>query len=577
MSSIKLMHVETVVTTLLESWMFLAALTYISDIPSVLLISIHASLVTANFVAVDLMKTHVNGELLMQIISALAAESTTKTSADPTLIAYIAFPTLVSEILFYKAYTHFFQTDFSIKASLVLYLVAFIAFSGYSPIKNIALSVVELASYQRISFASNQNSVREDLSSTTNATNVVFILNESMGNLFFQSEQGVNASSFYQEAKEGSDFYTFPNSRAASANTVTATPAALWGYLITADPKSDDARDYYTTPSFIDLAKSRNYATALYCSYDTHFASAWDNLNYLFELFDHVVSKTTLKAETMNDLGMDDRIITAKVLEYLSTIETSGNPFLLVIIYNNLHLPYLVEPTAIFTGTPDEIAHSRASFSYELTDKMTEQVWKKLVERDLLRNTIVAFMADHGDSISRGSTRIGAPISAHISNPVWFHMPSQLLSSGQRDAIRGNQRQLVSNLDVMPTIVNALGWASDSELFRDVSSSTLIHGKSLLLPLSDSRLTYGWQGAPFVQNCDWSFGFISNATHNLILRAKSNTINVERVHPKRSAEVLESFDWDALSVSEKEGWEAKIREKQGMLTEMNKCGFKLVN
>jgi hypothetical protein len=160
---------------------------------------------------------------------------------------------------------------------------------------------------------------------------------------------------------------------------VTGTPASIWGYLLAADPKSDKARDFYTAPSLIQLAKSQNYSTALYCAYDTHFPAGWDNLNFLFDMFDHVVSKTTLEGKEegkeVNALGMDDRIITAKVLEYLSTVDSS-KPFLLLIIYNNLHLPYLVdfESNATFSGTPQEKVNSRAAFAYKMTDSMTEQV-----------------------------------------------------------------------------------------------------------------------------------------------------------------------------------------------------------
>jgi hypothetical protein len=316
-SSAKLLNLESALTTFLETFAFITALTYLSDIASVLLISIHSILVVANFVSVDLMQTHVNGELLLNVISALSTGANTKSSADPTMILYYAFPTLASEVLFYKLYKHISKdttTSTFLKTSFILYLVAFTAFSGYSPIKNIVLSVFEMAAFQNIAFSSSTQSTQETSNSTTN---VVIILNESMGNKFFQSETGVNASSFYH-SNTNSDFYKFTNARAGSGNTVTGTPASLWGYLITADPKSDEARDYYTAPSLIQLAKSRNYSTALYCAYDTHFpAGGWDNLNYLFDLFDHVVSKSTLgrpENQEVNALGMDDRKITERVL-----------------------------------------------------------------------------------------------------------------------------------------------------------------------------------------------------------------------------------------------------------------------
>jgi hypothetical protein len=126
----------------------------------------------------------------MNVISALSTGATTKSSADTTWILYYAIPTLASELACYKVYNKFKKDTTFLRSSFVLYLIVFTAFSGYSPIKNIIQSVVEMASFHKISFASS-HLIRENLNCTTN---VVIILNESMGNGFFQSEMGMNAS-----------------------------------------------------------------------------------------------------------------------------------------------------------------------------------------------------------------------------------------------------------------------------------------------------------------------------------------------------------------------------------------------
>jgi hypothetical protein len=60
-SSAKLLNLESAITTLFETFFFVSALAQLSDTASVLLIAIHSILVVANFVAVDLMQTHLNG------------------------------------------------------------------------------------------------------------------------------------------------------------------------------------------------------------------------------------------------------------------------------------------------------------------------------------------------------------------------------------------------------------------------------------------------------------------------------------------------------------------------------------
>ena len=39
----------------------------------------------------------------------------------------------------------------------------------------------------------------------------------------------------------------------------------------------------------------------------------------------------------------------------------------------------------------------------------------------------------------------------------------------------------------------------------------------------------GWQGQPFVDACEWTFGMLFNATHTLILRAEENDAILEEV------------------------------------------------
>lgn len=68
----------------------------------------------------------------------------------------------------------------------------------------------------------------------TRKTNVVFVLNDSLGNRILQSEQGLDAYPFYRDRIQGGEdpaFFDFSNNRACSGNTNSAAPAALTGGL----------------------------------------------------------------------------------------------------------------------------------------------------------------------------------------------------------------------------------------------------------------------------------------------------------------------------------------------------------
>jgi hypothetical protein len=66
----------------------------------------------------------------------------------------------------------------------------------------------------------------------TRKSNVVFILNDSLGNRILKNEKGLDAYPFYRDrVQSGTDpaFFDFANNRACSGNTNSAAPAALTG------------------------------------------------------------------------------------------------------------------------------------------------------------------------------------------------------------------------------------------------------------------------------------------------------------------------------------------------------------
>ena len=351
----------------------------------------------------------------------------------------------------------------------------------------------------------------------------------------------------------------------------------------------------------------------------------------------HPPAHTYIHTHTVaNDMGMDDRIITEKILEFLDEegakfndmdiSEEQRQPFILVIFWNNMHSPFLenkeyrADDPGFFAkheekarkaleiglkeaaeedrrkeqeqqegggegggteeGEEEEMGSQQASStsrktqaaaaaaaaasaaespppepkvnklmppstsrnfaqtakkvnrcmgSLALSNEMVQQVHDKLQETGLLKETIVTFQADHGEGVGDVQKRIGNPDSRYLSTPFWMHVPSYLLPSEKdREVLRGNSPRLVSNRDMMPTVVEILGWETTEHLFEGIPS-IFKHGRSLLRPVPTDRLVSGWQGRPFVDSCAWMFMFLSNATHTLILRTEENDIVVEEL------------------------------------------------
>ena len=175
------------------------------------------------------------------------------------------------------------------------------------------------------------------------------------------------------------------------------------------------------------------------------------------------------------------------------------------------------------------INENRAIHAMEIGNKMMQDVWGKLESTGLLDSTLVSFQSDHGETL--GPTvrkRLADPESLYLATPLWMHIPRHLLSSSEREVLSGNRDKLTSNMDLMPTFVEVLKWDTTDNMFRG-RPSIFKHGRSLLRPVEADRLTSGWQGRPFVESCDWTHGFIFNATHTLILRAVDNHAVLEAI------------------------------------------------
>jgi len=262
------------------------------------------------------------------------------------------------------------------------------------------------------------------------------------------------------------------------------------------------------------MAKARNYSTVLFAAYPTEYDGAWESLNGLFSQFDHVVSKSTLNLPVANDMGMDDRVLTHMVVDYLEKQGHQDKNFFMVIIWNNLHIPFLV--TEDYVDPPnasnEEIEAARYLNSLSITDKNLKTVMNKLKEKDLLDDTLVVFSSDHGESPSVGKPRVYAPNVRVIGSPLWFRIPQGMLSPKEKEILAYNTKYgTVSNLDIVPTVADILGWATVEQMYQ--GSVDTVHGQSLLEPVKKERIISGYQGRPFIQPCDMNHAFLANSTH----------------------------------------------------------------
>lgn len=113
----------------------------------------------------------------------------------------------------------------------------------------------------------------------------------------------------------------------------------------------------------------------------------------------------------------------------------------------------------------------------------------------------------------------------------------------------------------MPTLVELLGWSDEAGLFQEIPS-IFGHGQSLLRPVAADRIAAGWQGQPFVDACEWTFGLLYNATHTLILRAEENDAVLEEVGGVDKAEAVRTYAFGELGKEDRAYWRRELVERR---------------
>ena len=343
-------------------------------------------------------------------------------------------------------------------------------------------------------------------------------------------------------------------------------------------------------------------------------------------------------------MGMDDRIITHRVLKFLEKeAEKQGEdeaapPFLIVLMWNNMHTPFLsnekasknrnygrkadenairaleqaqvpkqqqeeeeekeeegeekeeeeeekveeeeeeekeeeeeddtdgsLEQPIVYSGLPrgyrDRRDYRHAMGALAITNEMMQEVHDKLYETGLLENTILTFQSDHGERVGDASKRLADIDSMYMTVPFWMHVPPSVFANAkQQKTLKANSDRLVSNMDAVPTLIELLGWETTEHMFKGIPR-VFRHGQSLLRPVAPNRIASGWQGRPLIDACDWMFGFLFNATHNIILRCGDNDVMVEGLDMKEASrtQVENWAQLHTLPKEERKFWEDEIK------------------
>jgi len=480
--------------------------------------------------------------LLTEILIIYGLEFRTKRNGS-----YMILPLAVSKPSVIAAARKRLALVFSLWVTLHLMLL-----DAYSPgyqFMCTSVASIELSMQGSSTFTEKAHKVSTESKPNKKRPNVLLILNESLGNQYYrflQQENGGNAL-FYQKqvseshniTKDGFSMFEFLDVKPVSGMTDTATTSIITGTILASDLKSPAEERYFDYPTITRVAKSLGYNTSLFCSYDTHYNSRWSHMNFIFDQFDHVVSRTTLGVKAVNEYGMDDRVLTNMLSEDLAK-RSPDTPWFTLVIWNNAHHPFLVDAET-FKEPKDATGFEKDKARYldtiRMTDRMVRQVMGTLKRNEQEQDTIVAFTSDHGETPGAIFSRTSVPDERTLSVPLWYQIPNDHISAEQKRILELNLKRVVSNLDVLPTLAELMGVSMKN--LSNEEQFPLITGRSLLQPIPENRVVIGFQGRPFVSGCESTAGFLANKTHMMLIWPYKHQITLRNI--------TESAPWSSMS------------------------------
>ena len=168
--------------------------------------------------------------------------------------------------------------------------------------------------------------------------------------------------------------------------------------------------------------------------------------------------------------GVDDRGMVQEALAWLDTLERH-QPFVLVLLPIAAHYPYdtPADFPRRFKGK-GKIGKFRDNVAF--LDGAFEQLMKGLEKRGLYRETLVAWTADHGETVDEPLRKTVGRRTAYQPS---LHVPLVLLNErlfGRATSLRSSTRP-GSHVDLLPTLMDALGLPPNS---RHMGQSLLGEG-----------------------------------------------------------------------------------------------------
>jgi len=274
--------------------------------------------------------------------------------------------------------------------------------------------------------------------------NIVFIVVESLSARFTGMDGNKESLTPYLDKLARENFY-FGNVYATGTRTVRGLEAVSLNVPPTPGQsivRREDCANMYNVGSAL---RAHGYVTEfIYGGY-----GYFDNMNTFFESngFTVIDRNNIPKEEIIQETvwGVADEVLFKQCLKQLDKNHAAGKPLLQVVLTTTNHRPFTFPE-----GRIDAPQGKRPSV-IKYTDWAINEFLEQSIKKPWFENTVFVMIADH-NALAAG--RVDLPIS-NYKIPCIVYGPKYIK--------QGNNNRLMSQIDVMPTVLGMLGLSYESK------------------------------------------------------------------------------------------------------------------
>ncbi len=249
-------------------------------------------------------------------------------------------------------------------------------------------------------------------------------------------------------------------------------------YLMAGHETFDPERDLERLPTLFHYAKCAGHRTAMISSQTLEFNGVARIV--ADEAVDRYIDGRTIYPEADIDVGADDM----RGLEVLlREMDRDEGPWTMAWVLNGQHHPYRLHyppeaeiwtPTAESPADPLGLVNAYDN-AVRYGDDVLAALWRGLAERGRLDDTIIVWIADHGERMGEQGWFHGSVSPFELAIPAFVAWPAGLDGHAAATRMRSRAAERLYADDVVPTLAGVLGQAPHPDVTgRDLGADDFL-------------------------------------------------------------------------------------------------------